>query len=68
MAYSSIEIRLGGLSISVQTELTYPDGLDDLAARTLSMFKEGVETAKKNEIDITTMTLHTSAYGDEDEF
>ncbi len=67
MAYSGIEIRLGGLVVSVHTEMAYPDGLDDLCARTLTLFKEGVQTAKENDIDITTMTLHTSDYGDEDD-
>lgn len=66
MAYSSIEIRLGGLVVNVATELSYPDGMDDLCARTLSIFKQGVSTAKENDIDITTMTLHTSDYGDDD--
>ena len=59
MAFSSIEIILGGLSVNVQTELTYPDGLDDLCARTLTVFKEAVQTARANEIDITVMSLHT---------
>jgi hypothetical protein len=68
MAYSGVEIRLGGLVVSIHTELNYPDGLDDLTARSLIIFKEGVELAKKNDIDITTMTLHTSDYGDEDDF
>jgi hypothetical protein len=67
MAYSGVEIRLGGLVVSIHTELNYPDGLDDLTARSLIIFKEGVELAKKNDIDITTMTLHTSDYGDEDD-
>ena len=39
MAFSSVEIILGGLSVNVQTELTYPDGLDDLVSRTLTTFK-----------------------------
>jgi len=68
VAYSGVEIRLGGLVVSIHTELNYPDGLDDLTARSLIIFKEGVELAKKNDIDITTMTLHTSDYGDEDDF
>jgi len=66
MAFSSVEIILGGLSVNVQTELTYPDGLDDLAARTLSVFKEAVATAKANDIDITVMSLHTDFSDDED--
>ena len=65
MAFSLVEIRCGGLSIAVQTELAYPDGLDDLCARSLTLFKEGVATAKANNIDITVMSLHTSDYGDE---
>ena len=59
MAFSSIEIILGGLSVNVQTELTYPDGLDDLCARTLTVFKEAVQTTRANEIDIMVMSLHT---------
>jgi hypothetical protein len=59
MAFSSIEMRLGGLSISVQTELNYPDGLDDLTARTLVLFKEAMNTAKEQNIDITVMSLLT---------
>lgn len=68
MAYSGVEIRLGGLVVSVHTELNYPDGLDDLTARTLTIFKEGVQTAKDNNIDITTMMLHTSDYDDDGDF
>ena len=59
MAFSSIEMRLGGLSISVQTELNYPDGLYDLSARTLVLFKEAMNTAKEQNIDITVMSLLT---------
>ena len=66
MAFSSVEIILGGLSVNVQTELAYPDGLDDLAARTLSVFKEAVATAKANDIDITVMSLHTDFSDDEE--
>ena len=66
MAFSSVEIILGGLSVNVQTELTYPDGLDDLVSRTLTTFKEAVATAKANDIDITVMSLHTD-FSDYDE-
>jgi hypothetical protein len=65
-AFSSIEISLGGLTVNVQTELSYPDAIDDLCARTLSVFKEAVATAKANDIDITVMSLHTD-YSDDDE-
>jgi len=65
MAFSQIEMRLGGLCVNIQTELQYPDAMDDLCARTLNMFKEGVQIAKENEIDITVMTLHNTDYGDD---
>ncbi len=67
MAYSSIEIRLGGLWVSIQSELNYPDGIDDLTSRALFMFKEGVKTATDNKIDITVMTLETSLPEDYEE-
>lgn len=60
-------MRLGGLMVNVQTDLAYPDAIDDLCARTLSLFKEGVATAIANDIDITIMTLHTSDYGDDED-
>jgi hypothetical protein len=66
MAFSSVEIVLGGLSVNVQTELTYPDAIDDLCARTITTFKEAVATAKANDIDITVMSLHTDFSDDED--
>ena len=67
MAYSGVEIRLGGLVVSVHTELNYPDGLYDLTARSLAMFKEGVQFAAENNIDITKMTLYTTDSDDEDD-
>ena len=67
MAYSSVEIRCGGLSVEVSTEITYPDALDDICARTLTLFREGVRTAEEHGIDITVMSLHTTDYGDDDE-
>jgi len=66
MAFSSVEIILGGLSVNVQTELNYPDAMDDLCARTLNVFNEAVATAKANDIDITVMSLHTDFSDDDD--
>ena len=65
MAYSQIEMRCGGLQVVIQTELTYPDAMDDLCARTLMMFKEGLDHAKANDIDVSDMRLITTDYGDE---
>lgn len=67
MAYTQIEIRMGGLCVNVATELSYPDAMDDLCARTLTMFKESVDIAKQNEIDITDMRLITSEEDYEDD-
>jgi len=66
MAFSSIEIILGGLSVNVQTEVNYPDAIDDLCNRTLTVFKEAIATAKANDIDITVMSLHTDFSDDDD--
>ena len=65
MAYSAIEIRCGGLVVSVSTELAYPDAMDDLCSRTLNLFKEGAAVAKENGVDISNMRLITTDYGDE---
>lgn len=65
MSYSQIEMRCGGLVVTVSTELNYPDAMDDLCARTLNLFKEGAAVAKENEVDISNMRLITTDYGDE---
>ena len=67
MTYSSIEIRCGGLSVAVSTELAYPDAMDDLCKRTLDLFREGATVAKENGVDISNMRLITTDYGDEEE-
>jgi hypothetical protein len=66
MAFSCVDITLGGLTVQVQTELTYPDAMDDLCARSLNVFKQAVATAKANDIDITVMSLHTDFSDEED--
>jgi len=67
MAYSQIEITLGGLTVSVSTELSYPDGIDDLCTRGLAVFKECMNTAKANNVDVTVMMLHTTLPEDFDD-
>lgn len=59
MAYSATEIQIGGLIINISTELSYPDAMDDLCNRAISMFKECVEIMKVNDIDVTVMNLNT---------
>ena len=63
--YTHIEIRCGGLVVQLGTETEYPDLVDDLAARTLNMFKESVAVAKENGIDVSNMRLITTDYGDD---
>ncbi len=65
MAYSQISIRLGGLAVELGTEAQYPDMVSDLTNRCLSTFKEAMDKAKENDIDITDMRLITSDYGDD---
>lgn len=65
--YTHIEIRCGGLVVQIGTETEYPDLVDDLANRAVSMFKETMNHAKENDIDVSDMRLITSDYGDDDE-
>jgi hypothetical protein len=65
MAYSQISIRLGGLAVELGTEAQYPDMVTDLTSRCLSTFKEAMDKAKDNGIDIADMRLITSDYGDD---
>lgn len=64
-AYTHIEILMGGLKVSIGTETAYPDMVDDIAARCLNTFKECLNTAKENGVDITNMRLITADYGDD---
>lgn len=63
--YTHIEIRCGGLVVQIGTETEYPDLVDDLANRALSIFKETMANAKENDIDVSDMRLITSDYGDD---
>jgi hypothetical protein len=65
--YTHIAIRCGGLIVEFGTETEYPDMVDDLANRTLSVFKETLAHVKEHDIDITNMRLITSDFGDDDE-
>lgn len=65
--YSHIAIRCGGLTVELGTETEYPDMVDDLTNRALSVFKEAFKSAVENNIDISDMRLITSDYGDDDE-
>jgi hypothetical protein len=63
--YSQIAIRCGGLTVELGTETEYPDMIDDLTNRALSVFKEAFTAAKENGVDVANMRLITSDYGDE---
>ena len=65
--YSQIAIRCGGLIVELGTETEYPDMIDDLTNRALSVFKEAITAAKDNGVDISNMRLITSDYGDDDD-
>jgi hypothetical protein len=64
MAYSQISIRLGGLAVELGTEAQYPDMVTDLTNRCLSTFKEAMDKAKENGVDVGDMRLITSEADD----
>ena len=63
--YSQIAIRCGGLTVELGTETEYPDMIDDLTNRALSVFKEAIVSAKENGVDVSNMRLITIEHGDE---
>ena len=65
MTYSQISIRLGGLAVELGTGAQYPDMVSDLTNRCLSTFKEAMDKATGNGVDIANMRLITSDYGDD---
>ena len=64
-AYSHVSIRMGGLSVDIGTETAYPDMVFDITNRCLSTFKEALDSAVANGIDVSDMRLITSEYGDD---
>jgi hypothetical protein len=67
MSYSQISIRLGGLAVELGTEAQYPDMVTDLTNRCLATFKEAMDKAKENGVDVGDMRLITSEADDYDE-
>jgi hypothetical protein len=67
MAYSQISIRLGGLVVELGTEAQYPDMVSDLTNRCLTTFKDAMDKATENGIDVSDMRLITSEYSDNDD-
>lgn len=65
--YTHMEIRCGGLIVQIGTETEYPDLIDDLANRVITVYKEAMAHAKENGIDVSDMRLITSDFGDEEE-
>jgi len=63
--YTHVEIRCGGLHISIGTDTQYPDMVTDITSRCLNTFNEALTTAKNNGVDISDMRLITSDYGDD---
>jgi hypothetical protein len=66
MAYSQISIRLGGLVVELGSEATYPDMVSDLTNRCLSTFKDAMDKATENGIDVSNMRLITTELADDD--
>jgi hypothetical protein len=67
MSYSQISIRLGGLAVELGTEAQYPDMVTDLTNRCLATFKEAMDKAKENGVDVGDMRLITSEADDYDD-
>ena len=63
--YSQVSIRMGGLSVDIGTETSYPDMVSDITHRCLETFKEALATATEHGIDVSNMRLITSEYGDD---
>jgi hypothetical protein len=66
MAYSQISIRLGGLVVELGSEATYPDMVSDLTNRCLSTFKDAMDKATEQGIDVSNMRLITTELADDD--
>jgi len=49
MAYASIS--LGGLTVTIDNDATYPDALDDTTNRVKAMFSEALIICQENDID-----------------
>ena len=60
-----IQISLWSLAVSVETELKYPDQIDDVVNRAGQLFISGLLAAKNQGLDISQMTV--GEFDEEDE-
>lgn len=63
MAY--LNITLGGLSVSIEEDVLYPDALDDLSARVQTLFDNSITRAEASGIDV--MDFQMTPYLDDEE-
>jgi hypothetical protein len=61
-----VQISLWSLAVMVETELKYPDQIDDVTNRANKLFLSGIQAAKDQGIDITQPVANVLEY-DEDE-
>lgn len=64
MAY--LNITLGGLSVSIESDTEYPDAMDDLSARVQTLFDNSIIRAEASGIDVMDFRM-TPYLEDEDE-
>jgi hypothetical protein len=63
-----VQISLWSLAVMVESELKYPDQIDDVVNRTQQLFESGIAAAKKLGIDITQPVIGEAIAIDPEDF
>lgn len=69
MAKNEVNVNIGELFISITTDHSYPDVIDDMIKRTRELARGIIEDIKLNGVDIDDLfaSLHTSDFDGEDD-
>lgn len=69
MAKNEVNVNIGELFISITTEHSYPDVIDDMIKRTRELARGIIEDIKLNGVDIDNLfeSLHVGDFDGEDD-
>lgn len=69
MAKNEVNVNIGELFISIATDHSYPDVIDDMIKRTRELARGIIEDIKLNGVDIDDLfaSLHTSDFEDDED-
>jgi|APFre7841882654_1041346.scaffolds.fasta_scaffold597777_2 hypothetical protein len=67
MTFARVSITLGSLDVCIETDHIYPDAMNDMANRAVTMLSSAFAELKENGVDISDIYHGTVDDEDEDE-